>query len=105
MKSEITLRQIQRVFTTAGEHYEKEIDRLELELIRHREMLNLTQHQSFVRMSAVSKSRLERVEEIEQWLREYRATVCLCKDVKEKCMDISAKEFAEAFDFFKKKKA
>jgi hypothetical protein len=93
------------IFTEAGEHFEKEIERIEMEIMRHKAFL----HEPMVCISLVKKTRQDRLSECEEYLKQYREIVNFCRLAREQAAEKSAEEFARqfkgAFSFTAKPKA
>jgi len=85
---------IQWIFEAAGEHFTKEIERLELEIIRHREFSkepHVTHH------IGEPESRKERIDHAQRFLAEYRLVTAFCREARLKVVQKSAEEFADTF--------
>ena len=94
MKTDLPTHHYVWLFDAASEHFEAEITRLELEIIRHDAFRESPIAQA---RQGPTQDRKARIKECYARIEEYRAILDFSRACAEKLKDKSAKEFAEGF--------
>lgn len=82
------------IVDAAAEAFEKRVEETELEIVRHTVFKDLPI--STARISR-STSRMEKIEQLKDYLRQYTDILAVLKVAREKAVDYSAEEFARTF--------
>lgn len=97
---QLDTRHYEWIFSAAQEHFVEQIDKLEADNVRHKIMLqgaSALQYHTKVLGPSSRKQRAEKITQNQQYLAQYRDIVDWLAMVRERVMEVSAEEFAEAF--------
>lgn len=94
---QLDTRHYEWIFSAAQKHFIEAIERLEDENIRHNIRLNAGAAEYYTSSIEAKKSRVQKIASNENYLEQYREIVEWLALVRGHIMELSAKEFVEAF--------
>lgn len=97
---QLATRHYEWIFAAAQEHFADQIERMELDTVRHQTMLQeetATNYHTTGIGNLARKDRAEKIKRNRDYLIQYREIINWLALVRERVMEVSAEDFAESF--------